>query len=96
MATLIETENGFVLRDEMTIDQVKYIGKDMYGFWLTKNECIKVLKHVAATYDDRGLTWEKCNEAIGELYGDLCFQTMLERISEEKALEKYQKENSHE
>ena len=71
MARLIETHDGWVLRDDWYIDDVQARLQDYWGFTLTDGECLRVLELVANSFDaNDGVTWGSIDAAIGALFGD--------------------------
>lgn len=71
MARLIETHDGWVLRDDWYIDDVQARLQDYWGFTLTDSECLRVLELVANSFDaNDGVTWGSIDAAIGALFGD--------------------------
>ena len=71
MARMIQTHDGWVLRDDWYVDDVEARLADHWGFTLTQDECIKVLELVADSFDaNDGVTWDAIDSAIEALYGD--------------------------
>ncbi len=70
MARMIQSHDGWVLRDEWTVDDVQMQARDEWKFELTDDESIRVLQRVAQNYDsDSGITWDAINAAIKALFG---------------------------
>lgn len=71
MAHMVETHDGWVLRDDWDIYDVQARLEDYWGFELTDAECTKVLKLVARSHDANvGINWDSIDAAIETLYGD--------------------------
>ena len=71
MARMIESHDGWVLRDDWTTDDVEARLEDYWGFKLTEDECLKVLHLVAKAFDANiGVNWDSIDAAIEALYGD--------------------------
>ena len=71
MAQMIQSHDGWVLRDEWTIYDVGTRLDDEWGFELTEDECLKVLQFVADNFDcNDGINWDAIDAGIEALYGD--------------------------
>jgi len=71
MAHMVETHDGWVLRDDWDIYDVQARLEDYWGFELTDAECTKVLKLVAKAFDANiGINWDAIDAAIENLYGN--------------------------
>ena len=70
MARMIQTHDGWVLRNDWTTDDVEARLEDYWGFELTQDECLNVLNLVADAFDaNYGITWDSIDSAIESLYG---------------------------
>jgi len=71
MAHMVETHDGWVLRDDWHTEDVEARLEDYWGFTLTEDECVKVLDLVCESFDaNHGISWDSIDEAIRTLYGD--------------------------
>ena len=71
MARMIESHDGWVLRDDWSVEDVEARLEDYWGFNLTEAECLKVLHLVADAFDANiGVNWDAIDAAIQCLYGD--------------------------
>ena len=71
MARMIESHDGWVLRDDWTTCDVGTRLDDYWGFDLTEEERIEVLRLVADAFDANiGVNWDAIDSAIEALYGD--------------------------
>ena len=77
MAHMVQTHDGWVLRDDWFIEDVQARLEDYWGFVLTDAECVKVLELVANAHDANiGINWEAIDSAIGALFGDRQLEDM--------------------
>ena len=77
MAHMVQTHDGWVLRDDWHVDDVQARLEDYWGFVLTDAECIRVLELVADSFDaNDGITWGSIDAAIGALFGDRQLEDM--------------------
>jgi len=71
MAHMVQTHDGWVLRDDWFIDDVQARLEDYWDFTLTDEECVEVLMLVADSFDANiGITWDSIDAAIRSLFGD--------------------------
>jgi hypothetical protein len=71
MAHMVQTHDGWVLRNDWFIEDVEARLSDYWDFTLTEDECIKVLELVADAHDaNDGINWDAIDAAIESLYGD--------------------------
>lgn len=71
MAHMVETHDGWVLRDDWHVEDVECRLEDYWGFELTEEECQRVLEKVADSFDATiGISWDSIDCAIQILYGD--------------------------
>ena len=71
MAHMVETHDGWVLRDDWHVEDVECRLEDYWGFELTEEECQRVLEKVADSFDATiGISWDSIDCAIQVLYGD--------------------------
>jgi hypothetical protein len=71
MAHMVETHDGWVLRDDWHVEDVECRLEDYWGFELTEKECIEVLELVARSFDaNDGVNWDAIDAAIEALFGD--------------------------
>ena len=71
MAHMVQTHDGWALRNDWHVDDVEARLEDNWDFTLTKDECIKVLELVADAHDaNDGINWDAIDAAIESLYGD--------------------------
>ena len=71
MAHMVQTHDGWVLRNDWHVDDVQARLEDYWDFTLTEDECIKVLELVADAHDaNDGINWDAIDAAIESLYGD--------------------------
>ena len=71
MAHMVQTHDGWVLRDDWFIDDVQARLEDYWDFSLTDEECVEVLMLVADSFDPNiGITWDSIDAAIRSLFGD--------------------------
>ncbi len=71
MAHMVETHDGWVLRNDWDIYDVQARLEDGWGFELFDEECMEVLKLVARSHDANiGINWDSIDAAIETLYGD--------------------------
>lgn len=72
MAHMVQTHDGWVLRDDWFIDDVEVRLEDYFGgLTLTKAECVMVLQLVSDTFDATvGISWDSIDAAIVVLFGD--------------------------
>lgn len=71
MARMIESHDGWVLRDDWHVEDVEARLEDYWGFELTEAECIEVLHLVADAFDANiGVNWDAIDAAIEALFGD--------------------------
>jgi len=71
MAHMVQTHDGWVLRDDWFIDDVQARLEDYWDFSLTDEECVEVLMLVADSFDANiGITWDSIDAAIRSLFGD--------------------------
>lgn len=77
MARMTQTHDGWVLRNDWSIEDVQARLEDYWGFPLTDAECIRVLELVADSFDANvGISWEAIDSAIGALFGDRQLEDM--------------------
>jgi hypothetical protein len=68
---MVQTHDGWVLRNDWFIEDVEARLSDYWDFTLTEDECIKVLELVADAHDaNDGINWDAIDAAIESLYGD--------------------------
>jgi hypothetical protein len=68
---MVQTHDGWVLRDDWFIDDVQARLEDYWDFSLTDEECVEVLMLVADSFDPNiGITWDSIDAAIRSLFGD--------------------------
>ena len=72
MAHMVQTHDGWVLRDDWFIDDVEVRLEDYFGgLTLTKAECVEVLQLVSDSFDATvGISWDSIDAAIVVLFGD--------------------------
>ena len=71
MARMVQTHDGWVLRDDWFIEDVEARLEDVWSFTLTEAECLEVLSLVADSFDaNNGVTWSAIDSAIETLFGD--------------------------
>ena len=71
MAHMVQTHDGWVLRDDWFIDDVQARLEDYWNFTLTNEECVEVLMLVSDSFDANiGITWDSIDSAIRSLFGD--------------------------
>ena len=71
MAHMVQTHDGWVLRDDWFIDDVQARLEHYWDFTLTDEECVEVLMLVADSFDANiGITWDSIDAAIRSLFGD--------------------------
>ena len=71
MARMIESHDGWVLRDDWYIEDVEARLEDYWGFTLTEAECLKVLHLVVDAFDANiGVNWDAIDASNETLYGD--------------------------
>jgi hypothetical protein len=71
MARMIESHDGWVLRDDWHVEDVEARLEDYWGFELTEDECLEVLHLVADAFDANiGVNWDSIDAAIEALFGD--------------------------
>ena len=72
MAHMVQTHDGWVLRDDWFIDDVEVRLEDYFGgLTLTKAECVAVLQLVSDSFDATvGISWDSIDAAIVVLFGD--------------------------
>jgi hypothetical protein len=69
MARLIQTHDGWVLRDDWTTDDVQSVAECM-EIEITDGMAMEVLNYLADTYDlSTGLNWGLVEDAIQQLVG---------------------------
>jgi hypothetical protein len=74
---MIQTHDGWVLRNDWSVEDVEARLEDYWGFPLTEAECIRVLELVADSFDANvGISWEAIDSAIGVLFGDRQLEDM--------------------
>ena len=77
MAHMVMTHDGWVLRDDWSIDDVQARLEDYWFFTLTEGECLRVLELAADSFDANvGINWEVIDSAIGTLFGDRQLEDM--------------------
>ena len=70
MAHMVQTHDGWVLRNDWFIEDVQARLEDNWDFTLTEDECIKVLELVADAHDANiGVNWDAIDAAIQSLFG---------------------------
>ena len=58
MARMVNTENGWVLRDDWGVDDIQSVA-DCMEVTLTEEQCIQVMEALCQDYDTNfGITWE--------------------------------------
>jgi hypothetical protein len=68
---MVQTHDGWVLRDDWHIEDVEARLEDYWGFELTEEECLEVLHLVASAFDaNDGINWDAIDAAIECLFGD--------------------------
>jgi hypothetical protein len=71
MAHMVQTHDGWVLRDDWHVEDVEARLEDYWGFTLSDDECLKVLELVADSFDaNDGINWDAIDAAIECLFGD--------------------------
>lgn len=77
MAHMVQTHDGWVLRNDWFIEDVQARLEDYWDFVLTDAECVRVLELVAKAHDaNDGITWGSIDSAIGALFGDRQLEDM--------------------
>jgi hypothetical protein len=70
MAHMVQTHDGWVLRDDWFIEDVQARLEDYWDFTLSDDECLEVLGLVADAFDANiGITWDAIDAAIESLFG---------------------------
>ena len=70
MAHMVQTHDGWVLRDDWFIEDVEARLSDYWDFTLSEDECLEVLNLVADAFDANiGINWEAIDAAIESLFG---------------------------
>ena len=65
MAHMVQTHDGWVLRNDWHIEDVQARLEDDWGFTLSDDECLKVLELVADSFDaNDGINWDAIDAAI--------------------------------
>jgi hypothetical protein len=68
---MIESHDGWVLRDDWSVEDVEARLEDYWGFTLSEEECLEVLNLVADAFDANiGVNWDAIDAAIETLFGD--------------------------
>lgn len=71
MAHMVQTHDGWVLRNDWFIEDVQARLEDYWDFTLSEDECLEVLGLVADAHDaNDGINWDAIDAAIECLYGD--------------------------
>ena len=71
MAHMVQTHDGWVLRNDWFIEDVQARLEDYWDFTLSEDECLEVLGLVADSHDaNDGINWDAIDAAIECLYGD--------------------------
>jgi hypothetical protein len=67
---MVQTHDGWVLRDDWFIEDVEARLSDYWDFTLSEDECLEVLNLVADAFDANiGINWEAIDAAIESLFG---------------------------
>jgi hypothetical protein len=67
---MVQTHDGWVLRDDWFIEDVQARLEDYWDFTLSDDECLEVLGLVADAFDANiGITWDAIDAAIESLFG---------------------------
>ena len=70
MAHMVQTHDGWVLRDDWFIEDVQARLEDYWDFTLSDDECLEVLGLVADAFDANiGINWDAIDAAIESLFG---------------------------
>ena len=70
MAHMVQTHDGWVLREDWFIEDVEARLSDYWDFTLSEDECLEVLNLVADAFDANiGINWEAIDAAIESLFG---------------------------
>lgn len=70
MAHMVQTHDGWVLRDDWCVDDVQARIEDCWDFTLSDDECLDVLGLVADSFDANiGVNWDAIDAAIQSLFG---------------------------
>ena len=67
MARMINTEHGWILRDDWSTDDIQSVA-DCMEITLTEGQCIEVMEALCRGYDTNyGITWEGIEDEINSL-----------------------------
>lgn len=70
MAHMVQTHDGWVLRNDWFIEDVQARLEDYWDFTLSEDECLEVLGLVADAHDANiGVNWDAIDAAIQSLFG---------------------------
>jgi hypothetical protein len=70
MAKMVNTENGWILRDDWSIDDIQSVAECM-EITLTKGQCVEVMEALCKGYDTNyGITWEGIESEIESLVAE--------------------------
>ena len=70
MAHMVQTHDGWVLRDDWHVEDVEARLEDCWSFTLSEDECLEVLELVASAFDANiGVNWNAIDAAIESLFG---------------------------
>jgi hypothetical protein len=70
MARMINTEHGWILRDDWSIDDIQSVAECM-GITLTEGQCIEVMETLCKGYDTNyGITWEGIESVINSVIAE--------------------------